>query len=946
MRSIARKLASAVTIRGVAGSTLLLIGAACIFGATILLLWSAWRMQGSQARLYALLLAGAGSIWLVVGTAVLYRRLRGFSTFFCLIAALASAPVLLSIILSQPTRPPDFVSWELAAGYYTSSIWTLVGYGLFLLFFLFHLYTFVFLLWPERQGPIFARRIAQPANPEGPHWRAWLLNSLADASYEPAPDRFVESVLAYVALFGTTLATQSAIRLQPPSVSAAWWITYALWTVFWVLLQWPLVIHLTRLFKQARARSAERELLRPGSRRPILYLRTFGFDQHAARDRWAWVRVLYWRAATPEQILARELRRCGPVIALGRPGERLPELGAARFYASNERWRDKVADVVQVSQIVVCATGTGQGLAWELSHMIATQPPEKLVLWAHPHLMRLDEADREAEWTSFLGALGGLFPKSLPERLGDTRFIHFDSTFTPIPIGPQGRWWRQRRTVRALLRAKGLPKPDPALRAYRHRLLATAGASAAAVLLMGSGILRLADWLDDRARMPPFEPSQPPTSADALDSLTTRLVSNENADDAPRTLADHQELLRWSDEEWQQQFGASPEHTGMLRELAESYVQIFSLARQAPIIEDALYARVLPLFANLNDAADASARLSALTTVLEAITKFEQNFHHAFEAMRDTPRPEVPDTSFEARVLRRALLLEAEAAVLTLLAGNPNAWTVVKAANGAATLPRFSNGDLQKQLIELTSQRHAAFRELFRELYGATPPEPYQLAPDPLESLGIRLISHESADTTVQVLEAHEMLLGWSAPEWQRHFDVSPEHADMLRRLTLIYVQIFRVARQAPLIEEVLFANGLPLFANLNNAAEVSAQIKSLMTVSVAITTFQREYSRVHQAMKNAPPKDNPGTAFESRTARRAGLLEAEAAILRLLADNPKAWSSVVSPIDARTRVPHFSNEGLRARLLELADKRREALEQLLGEFSQVQPEDQPEPPR
>jgi len=257
----------------------------------------------------------------------------------------------------------------------------------------------------------------------------------------------------------------------------------------------------------------------------------FQLDQHRTGDRLALLRSLFWQVTRPEQILARELRRCGPVIAIGRPDERLPELGAARIYASNDRWRDKIADVAHVSQLVVCATGTSEGLAWELSHMIATEPPEKLVLWAHPRLMGLDEAGREAEWTRFLASLGHLFPKPLPERLGETCFIHFGSTFAPIPVAPQVRWWRQRRTIRAVLTAKGLPKPDLVLRAYRHRLLATAGASAAAVLLAGSGILRLADRLEDRERNR-FELRLRDSARerDGLDSLTEILVSNESAE--------------------------------------------------------------------------------------------------------------------------------------------------------------------------------------------------------------------------------------------------------------------------------------------------------------------------------------------------------------------------------------------------------------------------------
>jgi hypothetical protein len=114
----------------------------------------------------------------------------------------------------------------------------------------------------------------------------------------------------------------------------------------------------------------------------------------------------------------------------------LPALGAARFYVSHERWQKKVEDVAKESQLVVWATGVTEGLRWEISHLIENLPPEKLVLWAHPHLLRLSESERETEWSRFRQQLGGVFPKPLPERLGEARFIYFEPDWTPRAVAP------------------------------------------------------------------------------------------------------------------------------------------------------------------------------------------------------------------------------------------------------------------------------------------------------------------------------------------------------------------------------------------------------------------------------------------------------------------------------------------------------------------------------
>jgi hypothetical protein len=66
--------------------------------------------------------------------------------------------------------------------------------------------------------------------------------------------------------------------------------------------------------------------------------------------------------ANAEQAIVKVLRKYGPVIAIGRPCEALPPLGAARFYVSDELWKSKVEDTARVARLVVWATGLSEGL--------------------------------------------------------------------------------------------------------------------------------------------------------------------------------------------------------------------------------------------------------------------------------------------------------------------------------------------------------------------------------------------------------------------------------------------------------------------------------------------------------------------------------------------------------------------------------------------------------
>ena len=195
---------------------------------------------------------------------------------------------------------------------------------------------------------------------------------------------------------------------------------------------------------------------RSGSRRPIFYLRAFALDTHLQQH---------------EEAVVRELRKVGPVIAIGRPGEPLPPLGAARFYVDDAHWKAKVADVVRVAQLVVWTTGVTEGLRWEIMHLRESLPPERLILWAHPPLLGLWGPGAEAEWTRFVSTLGSIFPHPLPAPLADRRFFFFNSRWEPfsVSIGGDGT---QVAALKAALDAKGIRKA-PSAKWSAIRLAAT-----------------------------------------------------------------------------------------------------------------------------------------------------------------------------------------------------------------------------------------------------------------------------------------------------------------------------------------------------------------------------------------------------------------------------------------------------------------------------------------
>src|SRR5262249_17133132 len=105
------------------------------------------------------------------------------------------------------------------------------------------------------------------------------------------------------------------------------------------------------------------------NRRPsILFLRSFHADNQFPVRTGSWLTTMLGKAKVPlEAALTEQLLDFGPVIAIGRPGEPLPPLGASRFYAprDGEEWKRHVTEFARDSQLVVVMLGETEGLRWE-----------------------------------------------------------------------------------------------------------------------------------------------------------------------------------------------------------------------------------------------------------------------------------------------------------------------------------------------------------------------------------------------------------------------------------------------------------------------------------------------------------------------------------------------------------------------------------------------------
>ena len=122
-------------------------------------------------------------------------------------------------------------------------------------------------------------------------------------------------------------------------------------------------------------------LTKADRRPPVVYLRSFQDDPIAAKGIALPHQALGFVqfTNTEEEQLARVMNQIGPFVAVGKPGERLPEIGAARMYLKNEEWQARVLELMEKAQLVVLRAGRTEGLWWEVATAAKTVKPEKLV---------------------------------------------------------------------------------------------------------------------------------------------------------------------------------------------------------------------------------------------------------------------------------------------------------------------------------------------------------------------------------------------------------------------------------------------------------------------------------------------------------------------------------------------------------------------------------------
>jgi hypothetical protein len=107
------------------------------------------------------------------------------------------------------------------------------------------------------------------------------------------------------------------------------------------------------------------EALAADQRPPVVYLRSYASER---------------KVSLSERALAKLLENVGPLLAIGRPDETVPSLGAARLYVPADEWKQTITMLLERARLVVIVAGETPGLVWEMQECRRIVPPAKLIV--------------------------------------------------------------------------------------------------------------------------------------------------------------------------------------------------------------------------------------------------------------------------------------------------------------------------------------------------------------------------------------------------------------------------------------------------------------------------------------------------------------------------------------------------------------------------------------
>ncbi|MFI8774635.1 Clp protease N-terminal domain-containing protein [Gordonia sp. NPDC062954] len=149
------------------------------------------------------------------------------------------------------------------------------------------------------------------------------------------------------------------------------WSAWGVFTVFGISVLGVAEVA-TLMGKRKISSSQSARFGRDAATDDTLFLRSFDDDSMRLRaidPHVGFFSVFSGMTARFEELMAAMLSGSTSLIAIGKPSESLPELGAVRTYVADDEWQEAVEVTAQRVGSIVLVAGVTDGLEWELTHL-------------------------------------------------------------------------------------------------------------------------------------------------------------------------------------------------------------------------------------------------------------------------------------------------------------------------------------------------------------------------------------------------------------------------------------------------------------------------------------------------------------------------------------------------------------------------------------------------
>lgn len=114
----------------------------------------------------------------------------------------------------------------------------------------------------------------------------------------------------------------------------------------------------------------------------FLYLRSFEDDGESRSLPTSMFTLALKDFMTYEEEIAKIFKGSN-LIAVGKPNEKVPQLGAKRIYISDETWKEKVSTLADQAKIIIIKPSFSDGLDWEINLLMKKKLMSKTIFYLH-----------------------------------------------------------------------------------------------------------------------------------------------------------------------------------------------------------------------------------------------------------------------------------------------------------------------------------------------------------------------------------------------------------------------------------------------------------------------------------------------------------------------------------------------------------------------------------